>query len=503
MPCLFFALQVSAQKITYADPVREDSKDINFEVIGKIKGNILIFKNVRWKYAISVYDDNMQLKEKVPMDFMPDKTFNVNYVYSGDQIFMIYQYQKRGIVYCMSATLNQDAQLVGEPVQIDTTDIGTVGDNNIYSTISSEDRKRIMVFKIHKKNTKLHIGTLLFNNQMKLDHRTRFTMDFNERKEIFSDFLIDNDGNLVFTRSSRINNRDNFSAIEMMVKSTFSDTLKISKFNTTDIYTDDVKLKIDNFNKKYIANSFFYSERRGNINGVYTVIWNALTNAADVQVLNPFTDSLRAVAKSTGSYKFAFNDFFIKNIIVKKDGGFLLAAEDFTSQVSGGNNWNRWDYLYNSPFVSPFNSFYYNPYYFGYNDWGGFYRPFNSFNSVQNTRYYYDNVVIISISKTGETLWSTVIQKQQYYDNNDNYLSYCTMNMGGEIHFLFNMLDKRDKFLSDQAVDASGIVQRNPTIKSYLKGYEFMPRFAKQIGTRQIIVPCTYRSQISFAKIDF
>ena len=40
-------------------------------------------------------------------------------------------------------------------------------------------------------------------------------------------------------------------------------------------------------------------------------------------------------------------------------------------------------------------------------------------------------------------------------------------------------------------------------IKNMDKGYDFMPRHAKQIGARQAIVPCQYRGFTCFAKIEF
>lgn len=501
-----------AQKLVFSDPIREDNRDINFEVIGKVNGNILIFKNMRWKYAISVYDESMKLLEKVPMDFMPEKTFNVDYAYLGDRIHMVYQHQKRGVVYCYAATLDQNAKPLGEPVLIDTTDIGSVGDNNIYSTVLSEDRKRIMVFKLHRKNSRLFMGTQLFNRDMKLEHRTRYTMEYNDRREIFSEFLLDNEGNLVFTRSLRSNFRENFSGLELLIKPAFSDTFLVQKIPQGELFTDEIKLKIDNANRKYLINTFFYTERRGNIQGLFTSICDASSNTTGSSadslrirtIFNAFPDSLRGVAKASGALKFAFNDFYIRHVMVKRDGGFIVAAEDHTSQTSGGNMWNRWDNMYwGNPWASPFNSFYYNPFFFGFNDWGGFYRPFNTFNNMQNTRYFYDNLLILSVAPDGIVDWNTMIQKQQYYDNNDNYLSYGIMNMGGAIHFLFNQLDKREKFLTNQTIEAHGELKRNPTIKSYLKGYEFMPRFAKQVGARQVIIPCTYRNLISFAKLEF
>jgi hypothetical protein len=152
--------------------------------------------------------------------------------------------------------------------------------------------------------------------------------------------------------------------------------------------------------------------------------------------------------------------------------------------------------MFCSPFSSPYYNSYYNPGYYGY------YRPFNSFNN-DGIRYYYDNVLVLSVAKNGVTDWTNIIHKQQYSDENDNYLSFNTFNSGSEIHFLYNDISKREKLLSDNIITADGTSRRTPTLRTYERGYEFMPRFAKQIASKQVIIPCTVRGLICFAKVDF
>jgi len=77
------------------------------------------------------------------------------------------------------------------------------------------------------------------------------------------------------------------------------------------------------------------------------------------------------------------------------------------------------------------------------------------------------------------------------------------MNTGGEVHFLFNTFERRTFVLTDQSMDATGKITRYPTFKNLDKGYEFMPRFAKQVSARQIIIPCLYRNYLCFARVDF
>lgn len=492
----FIPLFLQAQQILFSEPIRETGQDVNFEILGKMNGKFLIFKNVRWHYAVNVYDDSMILKDKVELDFLPGKTFNVDCVAYPDYFFLIYQYQKKGVLYCMGVKMDANGQKINEPVELDTTHIGVMGDNKIYATINSDDKKRVMVFKMQHKDDVANFTTLLYDNQLQLQHKSNFSMEYDDRRHTLGDFYTDNDGNFIFSNTERKNQRDNAGAFALYIKPPLSDTIKVRKVLLENSYVDELKIKVDNVNKRYIVNSFYYKERIGNIEGLYTYIHDAVGDSLYAAVYTQFNDDLKENAKSSGSRKVAFNDFFIRNIVLKKDGSFVLAAEDYSTQSSGLNNWNRYDYLYGSPYFNNYDFYSYSPSYYGY------YRPYSRFNN-QGTRYYYDNILVLNISKKGVPEWTNIIHKQQYTDDNDNHLSFNIFNTSGEIHFLFNDISKRDKLLLDNVVNTDGNVKRNPALRTYETGYEFMPRYAKQVAARQVIIPTTYRGQICFAKVDF
>ncbi|MGF2414771.1 MAG: hypothetical protein ACQUYJ_20705, partial [Ferruginibacter sp.] len=96
-----------------------------------------------------------------------------------------------------------------------------------------------------------------------------------------------------------------------------------------------------------------------------------------------------------------------------------------------------------------------------------------------------------------------VIHKDQFDDNDDNFLSFSNMNSGGQIHFLFNEDKNKNQIIANHSISASGELTRNPTLKSQEKGYQFMTRFGKQVGANQLLIPCIYRNYICFAKVDF
>ena len=491
---IFLPLFAISQRITYSAPESEDSRALDFEVIGKVGGNFQVYKNIRNKYAISVYDNDMKLKERVNLPFMPDRAINVDFISYADYSWIIYQFQKRSVLHCMAVKLDANAQKIGDPIELDTTFISIFADNKIYSTINSEDKQKIMIYKIQKKNDKFNFTTILFNSQFGQLHKSRLTLPYDDRKDSYTDFHVDNEGNFIFGSGQKLGSRELIQKASLVSKAPNADDFVMNDLNLKGSYLDEIKIKIDNVNKHYILNSFFYAQKHGNIQGLLTVVWDKLLNKPIIQNSINFSDTLKQEAKTEGASRLAFNDYFIRNLVLRKDGGFILTAEDFYTQ-SRSNPWNRFDYLNGYPYLSSFD-YYNSPSSF-------WYRP-RSFNgSGSQNRYYYNNIVVLSIDKDGKLVWTNVVHKNQYDDDNDNYLSYQVMNVGGEIHFLFNELEHQSELIGDQSITPDGMLKRNPTLKSLDKGFQFMPRFAKQVSSRQLIVPCTYRNYICFAKIDY
>jgi|SRR5882724_10303973 len=494
--CTGFA--ATAQKIVYSEPERDDNRRLNFEICGKIGGNFLIYKNIRNKDWIVILDNDMKQIGKVEQDYVPDndRMVNVDFFAYSDFCYMVYQYQKRNTVYCMASKIGADGNKIGDVIQLDTTHIGFAASNKIYSVLSSEDKTKIALFKINSRDKSLYsMTTLLMNDKLELLKRSRMTIPMEERYDYLNDFHVDNEGDLVFAKFYR-NSNDNISKASFFVKYAQSDTLVQTQLNIEKTYLDEIHIKVDNYNKRYLLTSFYYKQRRGNIDGFYFYIWDKVSGKPVIEETSLFSEELRKEAKGDANIKMAFNDYFIRNIIPRKDGGFILGSESYYT-TSRFNSWNRWDYLYGSTFLpSLSNYYYYSPYYNNY--WWD-----SRSNSNQAVRYHADNIAVLSFNKDGKLEWSNIVTKEQFDDQSDELISYQLMNTGGQLHLLFNKDEKRALLLNDYTITPDGQITHNPTLKNLDKGYEFMPMYAKQVSARQMIVPCAYRNNICFAKIDY
>jgi hypothetical protein len=492
----FIAHTAFSQRIVYSEPGRDDSRRMNFEIIGKISGNILVYKNMRNKSFISVFDNDMKETSKEELTYLPnERLINAEFFAYPDFSYMIYEYQKKNVVYCNAVKLDAFGKKIGEIVSLDTSHIGFAANNKIYSAISSENKSKLMVFKINSRN-KSHfvITTLLFDDKLDLQKRSRFVMNMEDHYDNLDEFNVDNDGDFVFAKYTRATN-ETVSNASIIWKAAQSDSIVTSDISLNQIFLDEIHVKVDNSNKRYFLTSFYYKQKRGNIEGFFFYVWDKITQAPALQNPVVLGDEIRKEARGDANSKMAFNDYFIRNIIIKRDGGFIINTEAYYT-TSRYNNWNRWNYLYGLPYTSYNDYYYYSPY---YSNWWMRSR----YDNGQPVRYHADNITILSFDKDGKLQWSDVIHKEQFDDESDDRVSFEVANTGSQIHYLFNMDEKRTLLLNDFTLSPDGQVNHNPTLKNLDRGYEFLPKYGKQVSSRQLVIPCYYRNFICFAKIDF
>ena len=326
---IVFTNLAQAQRVFYSEIEKDDYRQMNFEIIGKVGGNINVYKNFKSKNDISVYTNEMKLKSKVRLDMLPDKISNVDFVAYPDYYHMIYQYQRKNVIYCASVKLNGDAKLMSDPVVLDTSHIEGNDEIKVYTMVISEDKQKIMLFKINQKSERYYVfTTLLYDKNLVLQKKTVMTETVREREGVFNDFVLDNDGDLAFGRSNHAGSRDFINKFNLIIKKAQEDTLQITEIPIKNYLLDEVKIKADNFNKRFLITSFYYEKNKPNIEGLISLIWDKEAGQEQAIYRFKFNDTLRLDARSDNSSpKTAFNDYFIKNLIPTKDGGFAVIAE--------------------------------------------------------------------------------------------------------------------------------------------------------------------------------
>jgi hypothetical protein len=306
---------------------------------------------------------------------------------------------------------------------------------------------------------------------------------------------------------------------------------------------DDIRLKINNANGTVIVNSFYATEKKGNIEGMYTFIWDISKKQNSISNASRFTDALRDAVTDKRNLKNAFDDFYFDQVQPNADGGFTIIAEAARTN-SNRNIFSRWDFFWGGPFYNPFIFNYWNrpfgfypwgrlgwgmmgPWGFGGGwgwggmgmmgpwGWGGMggwgimgpwgwnswmMNPFANF-GYPSVTYSAGKVAILNFDANANIQSVKTIDKQQSDLNVDQFIGYGQINNADGTNFLYYQKSKGVKQLVHQQLSASGTIVKGNPIMINEKQVEWMPRSLKQVGEKEAILPYQSKGKLGFAKI--
>jgi hypothetical protein len=519
---------LTAQSYVLSGIEKTDKGQMQYEVLGKVDGRYWIYKNNEGISTIAQYNDQMQLVQQNDLVFLPKKLNAIEFITKSNRVYAFYQFQAATTVYAMVAELDEKGQLVGTPTIVDTAEKIRPGSNTkVFNLIESQDRSKLLFFSVNTTNSSsIKIKTMALSTPFGLLNEATISINAQNKKSNLSDFAIDNKGNLFCLRNAEQPNAAPVVSLLFMAADG-SEVIETPIVNNS-LILDDIRLKINNTNGTVLINSFYAAEKKGNIEGMYTFIWDIATKRNSVSNASRFTDALRDAVTDKRNLKNAFDDFYFDQVKPNADGGFTIIAEAARTS-SNRNAFSRWDFFWGGPFYNPFIFNYWNrP--FGFYPWGrfgwgmmspwgfgggwgmmgpwgfgglggwGMMNPFANF-GYPSVTYTAGKVAILNFDANANIQSVKTIDKQQSDMNVDQFIGYGTMHNFAGTNFLYFQKSKGVRQLVHQQLNPSGaIVQGNPIMLNDKK-VEWMPRSLKQVGEKEAILPYQSKGKLGFAKI--
>ena len=289
---------------------------------------------------------------------------------------------------------------------------------------------------------------------------------------------------------------------------------------------DDIRLKINNTNGTVMVNSFYATEKKGHIDGMYTFIWDIATRQNSLTNASRFTDAVRDAVTNKRNLKNAFDHFYYDQVQQNADGSFTIIAEAATTS-SNRNAFSRWDFFWGGPFYNPFIfNFWNRPFGFypwarfgwgmmggpwGWGGWGpgwglgwggpwGWGGGFGGF-GYPSVTYSAGKVAILNFDAKANIQSVKTIDKQQSDVNVDQFIGYGQINNAAGTNFLYYQKSKGLRQLIHQQLTPSGAIVMGSAIPLKEKNVEWMPRSLKQVGEKEAILPYQTKGKLGFAKI--
>jgi hypothetical protein len=519
---------VAAQSYVMSGIQKTDKGQMQYEVLGKVEGRYWIYKNNEGISTIAQYNDQMQLVQQNDLVFLPKKLNAIEFVTKSNRVYAFYQFQAATTVYAMVAELDEKGQLVGTPVIVDTAEKIRPGSNaKVFNLIESQDRSKLLLFSVNTTNAaSVKVKTMALSTPFAMLNEAKISINSQNKKSQLSDFALDNKGNLFCLRNAEQPNAAPVVSLLYMAADG-SEVIETPIVNNS-LVLDDIRLKINNANGTVIVNSFYATEKKGHIEGMYTFIWDIAKKQNSISNASRFTDALRDAVTDKRNLKNAFDHFYFDQVQPNADGGFTIIAEAANTS-SNRNVFSRWDYFWGGPFYNPFIFNYWNrP--FGFYPWGRLgwgmmgpwglgggwgvgmgmmgpwgwnswmMNPFANF-GYPSVTYSAGKVAILNFDANANIQSVKTIDKQQSDLNVDQFIGYGQINNADGTNFLYYQKSKGVKQLVHQQLSASGTIVKGNPIMINEKQVEWMPRSLKQVGEKEAILPYQSKGKLGFAKI--
>ena len=492
---------------------KTDKEAMQYEVLGKVGSHYWIFKNNAGISTIAQYNDQMQIVKQNDLSFLPKSLNGLEFIASPDQVTIFYQFQVNTTVYAAVAKLNADGKLIGEPKIMDTAEKIRPGSRTkVFNLLQSDNHEKILLFSVNTtKASAIKVKTLSLNKNFELIFESEISVQSQNKKSTLSDFALDNQGNLFCLRNITLPNMA--PAVSLLYLSADGKEVIESAIVNNSLLLDDIRLKVDNAKGQVILNSFYATEKKGHVEGLYSYLWDIAAKKEILTNANRFTDFNRGAVSSRRNLKDVFDTYYLDKIATQADGSYTVIAEAADSYSNRNSYFSRWDFYWGGAFYNPFMFNYWNrPFGFypwarfgwgmgpwAYNVWG---NPF-AFYGYPTVTYNANKIALLSFDAKGNLQWIKTIDKSQNDQNVDQFIGYGTIENQEGVHFLYHQKNKGKHELVFNSLNKQGQLEKGAVVMANEKNYEWMPRTLKQVGENEAILPYQFKNRIGFAKVQF
>lgn len=471
-----FTYLVNAQEVFMGQAKKFNFRYSQYGIIGKINQKNVIYRSNDNIYTLDVYNDSMKLLFSVPLDFLTKKTTQVEFISLRDKIGCLYVIDEKGNLTVYGTIFNEKGEILVPKKKIfEEKKTWFSNSSTAFEFKSSADKNNTAIMSHGgKKNDDfvyIVIDSLL---NSKWQGTTKITSKELGDYIAYNYMEISNTGYIFFPCFSTNNSGTLYDVDVIVLDPNFPETYKHIEIGGDKIYFNDLIIRINNVENYCQVSGTYKTNKNGKIEGLYSTRISFSSEAPSTH-LTEFSEEFLKGIKSK-NYKKAFNDYRIQEIIFRKDGGYVLVAEEQNFEIKN---------VYQGGYMG-FNNFYSDPSYV-----------------TTNKEYTFGNIIIINMDKEGNILWTEHIRKfQKTRDDNGDFSSYTLLNSGQNLVFIYNQFNSADQSIGLSSIDHTGFIQLS-RLNSVQRYEEWMIKGGVQIAPLQVMIPLYGTGELNFSLVDF
>lgn len=472
---LIFIILFLGSTVLQAQEVRI-SKDLDirnyfsYDLVGDVNDRIILFRDKGFDKEIDVFD--LQMNHKFEADLiLEDRKAEVMRLIDLDTCFQIlYSYIDKDTVKYMSKKFDEKMQLQ------DSLTIFSINREDLkrkYKLAVSDDHATLMYFTSDKEGA-LDI-VMVRNDSTSFLWNNRFVVEDIDVNNNFKEVRLSNDGRGFFyfeKNNNRFKKEEHFSAL-LVVQSS---SAFVSKIDFEGKISQNVEMGFDNLNDRIVLSGFYNEKEDNKAEGIFILNTkiNELKPESELKFIVFNEELLNEINTSNKNKTKYLENFDVNNLVLRKDGGLILFAEK-NKVFSRRNPYNT------SSFQSNDN--------FSRRGW---------------TDYYNEDVIAFAFSKEKALLWTSVLYKKQFSQDDDGiYSSYFLFKTPSRLKMLYNDEIKKNNTVSEYIIDPIGNNIRNSILSTDYQNLKLRFTGAVQISSNSLIVPSESSYTLNIVKIEY
>ncbi len=521
---LIFAHQALGQSktkrvdILWGPQLKESRTTTLHDIVGYDENGIYVIKEenisafrLSSSYVLANYDNEMAPVGSYKIELQTKKKKrNFEFSIQIDNIlyfFSSFKNQKQKKNYLFLQTFDKKNLGVRDDLQM-IAEIDYAG-NSKYNPGSfnyklSNDKSKVLIYYSlpYNKGQNEKFGINIFDNEFNLLWKKRITLPFKDELFKFSDYEIDNYGNVYLlgklTQKKSKFERSGTPNFKYMILGYSADSLdaNVYRVEVEGKFLTDMQIAI-NEDGDIICAGFYSSGENFNIEGSYFLKINGRSKEIvskaykefGVDFINQYMsqkEERKAQRKAKKGKNTALYQYDLDDIILRDDGGAILVGEQYYIKVSTSS----------------------------------MYSPSGGMSTVTTYEYYYNDIIVINMSSEGKIEWTIKIPKKQVTINDGGfYSSYAYAVVKDKIYFIFNDNPKNllyngegklYKFMRQMeslavlvTVDIDGSLSREALYSSKANGILIRPEVCEQINEHEMVLYGEHGKNKRFAKLYF
>lgn len=456
--CCDFA---KSQQIQVSEPV-DITSEVDYKLIARYEDQVLLYRQTESKISIqSFFDGDLKENWTKEINFEKKDINTILIVPNKESFTILYYFQQRGNTCVRGKEFDTNAQEISDFNVATFEEPYYIKEGNL---VSSQDKSHLLIYSINIDNELEVVNFDILQRKQHWHKKLQFPK-INHNRD-FQQILVNNSGEtfVIYNQNNTLQKREQHQFVVQKITADCKKMAHLIPF--TDYISYDVNIQYDEKNQKLVA-AGLYSTKNTVANGIFYFNTD-LKTVPTVQVSEFEETFMRSL---TGNKKKKINgiqNFDICQLVLRKDGGVLLVAEQrFAYQSSG--------YYYPEE------------------------RP------KTESDYLYENILVASIHPSGKVYWKDVLHKSQSSENdNGRYSSFFALKTNSNIRFLYNNDISWDTSIFEYVVSGDGAIKRNVITHQEPKN-GILPELSNgiQLSASEIITLSERDQKLRLMKINY